>query len=183
MSVQENPTTKVILSLLAAGAVLGISLITPGVPGAIVKLGRQFNPYRRKRLRENLKRLSEQELIGFREENGQTVVTLSDKGRQRVLKFDIDSVRIKKPKAWDGKWRVVIFDIPESKKRGREALRRKLKELGFYQLQKSTLLYPFECKDEIDFIKANCEVSDYVKYLVVEELEEAEFFQNWFDLA
>lgn len=38
---------------------------------------------------------------------------------------------------WDGKWRLVIFDIPENKRRLRNTLRQKLKEWGFQYWQKS----------------------------------------------
>src|SRR3989344_4593151 len=59
---------------------------------------------------------------------------------------------IKKPARWDKLWRLVIFDIPEEERTGRMALAAKLKELGFYPLQKSVFIHPYECKDEIDFI-------------------------------
>lgn len=38
---------------------------------------------------------------------------------------------------WDGKWRIVIFDIPETNKRIRQALRETLRVLEFRPLQKS----------------------------------------------
>ncbi|MBI4008672.1 transcriptional regulator PaaX, partial [Candidatus Roizmanbacteria bacterium] len=38
---------------------------------------------------------------------------------------------------WDGKWRIVIFDIPEVNKRIRQVLRETLKVLEFWPLQKS----------------------------------------------
>ena len=45
---------------------------------------------------------------------------------------------------WDGKWRVVVFDIPESDKATREFLRRKLVSLGFGKLQKSVYISPLD---------------------------------------
>jgi DNA-binding transcriptional regulator PaaX len=42
---------------------------------------------------------------------------------------------------WDEKWRIVAFDIPEKFKTGRDALRRKLKEVGFHELQKKYLCF------------------------------------------
>lgn len=38
---------------------------------------------------------------------------------------------------WDGKWRIVSFDIPEEKRIVRNLLRRNLKKWGFKHLQKS----------------------------------------------
>ena len=173
---------KTVLNLLTAGAVITVGIIAPGIPWAIVKLGKEFKQYNKKRLRQIVKRLSDQELISFQQEGKDTIITLSEKGRLKVLKFDVDNIRIKEPVVWDGKWRIVVFDIPEHKKKAREILRKKLKELGFYQFQKSTFLYPFECKDEISFLRANLEVVGYTKYLVVDEIEESEFFEKWFGI-
>ena len=44
------------------------------------------------------------------------------------------------------------FDIPERFKKQGEALRNKLRELGFAKLQESVFIYPYECEDEINFI-------------------------------
>lgn len=183
MASEENPRVNMVLGLIAAGAILTLAIVAPGVPGALVKLGRQFKKYNKKRLRQIVKRLSDQELISFREGREDTIVTLTEKGKLKALKFNIDNLKIAEPVRWDGKWRIVLFDIPESKKAGRETLRRKLKELGFYQFQKSAFIHPFECKDEVSFIRANFEIKDYVKYLVVSQLEEEDFFKNWFGLS
>ena len=74
-------------------------------------------------------------------------------------------MEVKKPAQWDKKWRIVIFDIPEKKKKAREALRKKLKELGFKELQKSVFVYPFECEDEIDFITEVFQIRPYVRFI------------------
>ena len=182
MAKEENPTTKAVLSLLAVGAIIGIAVIAPGVPGAIMKLGRQFKKYERKRLRQIVKRLARQEVISFKQEGEETIVKITEKGKKKILRFDIDNLQIKEPDIWDGKWRVVLFDVPETKKLAREVLRRKLKELRFYQFQKSAFIYPFECRDVIDFIRATYEIGDFVKYIETKDLEEEEFFRDWFGL-
>src|SRR3990167_2211250 len=64
---------------------------------------------------------------------------------------------------WDKKWRVVIFDIPEKSRMARDALRRKLKELEFRELQKSVFVHPYECKKEIDFIIEFFNLRHYVR--------------------
>lgn len=179
---EENPKVNIVLGLLAAGAILAVAIIAPGVPGAIVKLSRQFKKYNKRRLRQIVKRLSDQELISFRKEGGDTVVTLTEKGKLKTLKFNIDNLKIKEQERWDGRWRIVLFDIPESKKVAREALRRKLKELGFFRLQKSAFVYPFGCKNEIDFIRSVYEVKDNVKYLEVSKIEEESFLRDIFGI-
>jgi len=60
------------------------------------------------------------------------VYKITNKGKVKILKYDI----IKRSRKWDGKWRVIIFDIPANKKKVRDFLRNRLKILGFKQLQK-----------------------------------------------
>src|SRR3989344_2837198 len=63
------------------------------------------------------------------------------------------SLKIKKPKKWDGMWRLVIFDIPQLKSVQRNAFRGKLIELGFMPLQKSIWICPYQCDDEIGLLR------------------------------
>ena len=91
--------------------------------------------------------------------------------RKKLLKFKLDEMIIKKPKRWDGKWRVVIFDIPEKFRLGRDYLRNKLKELGFYQMQKSAWVHPYPCGDEVDFIKELYEVRPFVRVITADSID------------
>ncbi|KKP31830.1 MAG: hypothetical protein A2312_01105 [Candidatus Staskawiczbacteria bacterium RIFOXYB2_FULL_32_9] len=79
-------------------------------------------------------------------------ITITEKGEARMKKFRIANLNINKPKVWDKKIRVVIFDIPNSQRIKRNAFRGKLKELGFYSTQKSVWLHPYECKDQIKIL-------------------------------
>jgi CRISPR-associated endonuclease Cas2 len=62
-------------------------------------------------------------------------------------------LEIKKPRKWDQKWRILIFDIQDKHKVKREALRGKLKELGLYRLQKSVWVCPYDFFQEMDFLR------------------------------
>ena len=79
-------------------------------------------------------------------------------------------------------FRSVIFDIPETKKKAREALRNKLKELGFKELQKSVLVLPYECEDEIDFIVEIFEIRRFVRFMRVNSFTNDEQFKLKFGL-
>ena len=92
-------------------------------------------------------------LLEITRDGADICVALTKAGKERAGKYQVDDLTIKKPQKWDGKWRVVIFDIPNESKIKRDAFRRKLKELGFYSLQKSVWAHPFECKEEIGLLK------------------------------
>ncbi len=80
---------------------------------------------------------------------------------------------IKKQK-WDGWWRVVVFDITEDKRAARDALRRKLKGFGFYPLQKSVFVFPFDCQKEIMALADFFEASENIEYITAKALGEKE---------
>ena len=48
-----------------------------------------------------------------------------------VESFDFDNFEFEKPKRWDGKWRILIFDIREKVRRRRDEFRCYLLRLGF----------------------------------------------------
>lgn len=136
-----------------------------------------------KRLSAVIKEFYEKRLVDFREkEDGTIKVVLTKDGKKRALEYQFDEIKIKKPEKWDGKWRMVIFDIPERKKKAREALRKKLKELNFMELQKSVFVHPYECENEIDFIVECFEVRPYVRFLRVDSFTNEEQFRLKFKL-
>lgn len=55
---------------------------------------------------------------------------------------------------WDEKWRLVVYDIQESKSRLRYRLRSELRRLGFVHVQKSVWITPFPVDTELElFLK------------------------------
>ena len=60
---------------------------------------------------------------------------------------------------------------PKKKKKGRDALAAKLKGLGFYPVQKSVFIHPYECKDEVDFITELFDIVPYVRFLRVRDVD------------
>lgn len=52
---------------------------------------------------------------------------------------------------WDGRWRIVLFDVPETAKQRRENLRRTLRRCGFGYLQNSAWISP----DPVDVLLRN----------------------------
>lgn len=87
-----------------------------------------------------------EELIdgGFVETQGSDVPYLTAAG-QEVKK----GLLREQQKDWDGKWRVVFFDIPEKKREKRDALRRELISLGFGSWQRSAWVIPFDVTNEL----------------------------------
>ena len=183
---QKGELAKEILLMIAAGLAIPAALLMPNIPIALKPLVRALTKRCGLRKSEHFVRsityLKGRRLVSVAEKDGQQILTLSEDGKKRLLQFDLDKIAIKKPRKWDRYWRLVLFDIPEKEKIGREALRSKLKQLGFYQLQKSCFIYPFDCKSEIDFISEIFEVSPYVNFILAKELEGASQLVKYFNL-
>lgn len=164
--------TKGILVGIGAGTVIGGALVFPGI-GWIYKEFKKKQWEKAKNrgiLRATIKRLEKQQLISWAEKDGELRLTLTDRGKKRVLQYNIDDLAVDDTKRWDGLWRVIIFDIPEGKKAAREMFRNKLRSIGLHQLQKSVFVCRFECKNEIDFLSHALEVGDHVQYILAKEI-------------
>lgn len=167
-----GPTSKKILLLLEGGLALSLTR-RPDIYFSIVKkMAKEWKKINERSLRDSIRRLYESKMVDFRENKDNTVLmVLTDNGKKRILKYDLDKIEIRKPVRWDKLWRLVVFDIPEDKNLGRKALAAKLKELGFYPMQKSVFIHPYECKDEIDFIIEIFELAPYVRFLRVKDVD------------
>jgi hypothetical protein len=55
--------------------------------------------------------------VTIRETPEGTVVEITQEGIKKALKYKLGEMAVKKPIAWDGKWRVAIFDVSEKRKR------------------------------------------------------------------
>ncbi|MFZ5366216.1 MAG: hypothetical protein ACOZBZ_02885 [Patescibacteria group bacterium] len=181
---EEEPRnlTEAILRILAAGAVLPAILIMPGVGRLFVEERSPWKKFDEKKLKPRIKNLLKRKLLAIGEEDGEVVIKLAEKGKTYLLKYDLERMKIKKPGKWDGKWRVVVFDIPNSQKGEREVFREKLKQLEFYPLQKSVFLTPYPCFSEIEFLRQVLGVGEYVRILMVEKLEGENLFKRHFGL-
>ena len=71
---------------------------------------------------------------------------------------------------WDKKWRVVIFDIPEELHKNRNYFRNKLKNMGFYMLQKSIFVIPYSCEEELGHTCRNLKIGDYVDIIKADSI-------------
>ncbi|MEW6610573.1 MAG: CRISPR-associated endonuclease Cas2 [Patescibacteria group bacterium] len=107
----------------------------------------------RKRLYDAFTYLMRQGMLKVRYKNNQMFISLTAVGKKRVGKDDIDTLAIMSPRRWDGKWRILLFDVPTRERSKREALRGKLIELGFTMLQKSVWVHPYECSHEVQTLK------------------------------
>ena len=151
----RKPKSEIIKDVLYWLMVTGAVSVAATSPYFGLNLWRGFKrgrKYDRKKVYDAFYKLRKEGCIKIEKRNRQIYITLTKEGRKKAGWLQIDTLKIKKPRRWDRKWRIVIFDIAQLKRLYRESFRGKLKELGFYPLQKSVWIYPFDCRDEIELL-------------------------------
>ena len=162
---------KKILLILLGGLTLSLNR-SPGRYYKIVsRIKKEWGIIKKEKLAKEIRELYKSKLVKTRiGVDGTITLILTEKGKRKALKYNIEKMKIHRQR-WDGKWRLVIFDIPERQKQARDALRDKIKQLGFHELQKSVFVYPFDCQNEIQFITEFFQVVPYVRYGLVDWID------------
>lgn len=177
--------TKVALITIVLGTLPFVTLggVAMGNAVQIFKMFDKNKKYKDKQIQNAIANLHRYKLIEYvSEKNGITTVKITKKGEVKLKSFSIDLMKINKPKKWDGKWRVVMFDLPVRFSKARHSLRLKLKQLGFVQFQKSVWIYPYPCTDEILFIAEYYKVRKYIDMMTVLEISDEKNLKERFDL-
>lgn len=126
---------------------------------------------KQKEIRGGIRDLNKLKFIKKKENyDGSVVVTLTDKGKLRALNITLRRFYYKKEK-WDGKWRMVAFDIPDEYRKGRKALRYRLLVAGFYELQESLFLHPYDCQKELIELVKLFKLEKYVRFGMLDSID------------
>lgn len=134
-------------------------------------------PY--KRYYDTVHQMKKRSVVKIYEKNGKKFIKLTKKGQLEALLY---RMRVKKTERWDGKWRVIIFDIPEKATAQRNLLRRLLKREGYKKLQNSVFISPNKLnRDIIKYLKET-KLIGFIRILRVDELDDDRELKRLFKL-
>jgi len=179
---QKDFVQKALLSAIGIAGLLLWSMAAPNTLQLLDTLG--GNKYRRRyQLRSVAARLASRGLVRFVKKDGRTYLEVTPAGK-KVLALEAEKASLARraKKRWDGRWRMIVFDIPEKHRKTRDRLRVVLKALGFYQLQGSVWVYPYDCEDLATLLKADLRVGSNVLYTIVERIEYDKHLREHFGL-
>ena len=186
---KKGEIAKIILATIGIGAILGGTvLITPNFPiiiGSFIKLIKEIKGIKLPKLKvkRTLKLLEKRKILNLVIKNSEVYIEVEDAWNKEILKYSIQSLlAMRKKLKWQGKWFLVIFDVPEEQRNKRYYLRKFLKEIGFYQYQQSVYVFPYECEKEIILIKKIIEGGKYLSYIVAEKVEYEDKLKTYFHL-
>jgi phenylacetic acid degradation operon negative regulatory protein len=164
-----------LLTLDSAGRALSVIFETPHGWRHRALHGGSYQTYR-----NTVYNLAKRGAIEIIKKNSQRFLKLTAKGELEAL-----LVKAKMPvqEKWDGKWRMIIFDIPEETKVKRDQLRELLKKNNFYKLQASVYIYPYSLnRGAISYLQKTGLI-DYIRMARVDEMDNDKDLQKKFKLS
>ena len=105
--------------------------------------------YRRGFVRQ-IARLEKRRLVEGRVDSGARIYRLTESGCLRALGGRDPTAQWSRP--WDGRWRLVLFDLPITQNSARARLRRNLRDKGFGCMQKSVWITPDKLDQEVELL-------------------------------
>ena len=176
--VRRTEIQEAILSTIAVAGILSATLVAPQIMSALHKLDLLPSFRRGEIIKSSASRLRKKGLIKFEE----GYYSLTEEGKKILEYWQMTRYKINKPKRWDHKWRIIIFDIAERKKKTRERIREIFKSVGFRRLQDSVWIYPYDCEDVIGLLKTEQRVGKEILYIIADQIENDKYLREDFKL-
>lgn len=182
------PLQTIILGTLCVTGVLAVGLVAPKVLG----LFEYLNPISRKntmrfnqRITQALLRLERNGLIHITGESRKREIHLTTQGEKKIDALYAGAYVIPLPVHWDGKWRIVMFDVPEKRKKVRDMLRMLLRSASFIHFQDSAWIQPYPCDELVTLLRSHLgSGKGEIRYLAVSFIDESDYaFRKHFDLV
>lgn len=168
---------KIVLNAVATAGILSVAVLAPNALTTLKSLG--FLKDRRiESIKAARKRLVTAGLLSYHA----GLLELTPKGEAKLRQLELCEYQLKKPKRWDSKWRVLIFDIKETRKGLREKVRLTLISIGFEKIQDSVWTYPYDCEDLVALLKVDFKIGRELLYLIVDSIENDNWLRDKFGL-
>ncbi len=117
----------------------------------------------------------------YKDTSGEKFIKLTHKGQLETLLLKAKQ-GVNCHGKWDGKWRLVIFDIPEDAREKRNEFRILLKKNSFKGLQASVFISPYPLNREAITYLRESKLIQYIRILKVEEMDSDKDLKRHFNL-
>jgi DNA-binding transcriptional regulator PaaX len=96
---------------------------------------------------------------------------LTRDGKKKASSQKLDGYNTLVSPTWDGKWRIILLDLPERRKAERESLRYLLKKAGFVCLKNSAWISPYPFEYMFENIKKDLGLTTELMIIVSEKID------------
>lgn len=179
--IRKTKINKAIIGAVAIAGGLAVAAIAPNIFSVIGRT--KYFKQRKYQLKTSLSRLIGKGYLVIEHAGGIKRVALTEKGERFAALIGEGVLIPKKPKKWDRKWRMLVFDIPEKRRKTRTQIRTTLLNLGFYRLQDSVWVYPYDCEDFITILKTDMRVGRDLLYVIADKIENDSVLCSYFKLS
>lgn len=169
---KESIQNGVVAALYGAAA-LALIVAAPNT----AQLLKYLDPYlgkrnAKKRVSQAITRLVDKGVLVRKGYGAHARLDLTEKGKRLAQNlYEREEIVVAKPARWDGRWRIVMFDVWESRRAARDRLRYLLQKIGFVKIQQSVWAYPYDCEEVIALIRAELRVGKAALYLIADGIE------------
>lgn len=167
---QRIPIERMLLYTIAT---IGLVTLLPILPGLGIVL-KEFGMHRRlspEYVTTVVHRLKRKGYLRIEGRGKKARIRITESGKKYLESKRITMLHRPKTRRWDGRWRIVMFDIPEKNRKFRDNLRNELKLVGFKKLQESVWVTPDKCEEYIKLLKADRRIGKSLVYLETDTLE------------
>lgn len=181
----RSKVKEAILATLVLGGIITLAVVAPNAVQLlkyVVKDDRQKRNHLAYMRRVANSLIDKGMITKIKNNHGQTLLRITRQGRQELKRYLTQELQIKKPRRWDRKYRLIIFDIKEYRRKTRDELRKWLEHLGFRRLQNSVWVYPYECREVMVLLKSQFKIGKDVLYITADEIENDHWLRTEFNL-
>ena len=183
---KKGEIAKKILTAIGIAGLMVVAMSSPiGVRGLYKALWRQVakKVNSRRALIRSLNNLRRRGLLKLVQTPHGYRLELTEKGRVELLAYEIGEKLLKKPKRWDNKWRLIIFDIAEKHRKRRDDIRRTLVGLGFFRLQDSVWVHPYDCEEVLELLRTKHHVRHEALFVQADSITNHKLLRQHFNLV
>ena len=129
--------------------------------GSLIQLLKVFG-HNEQAVRVAVSRMMKQGLLQSEKKGNKSYYELTERGVSRINEA---AKRIYKldPHNWDGKWRIIMYNIPEEKRQLRDEFRKELQWSGFGNLANGCWVSPNNFEKEINLLISKYQIEEYVQ--------------------
>ncbi|WP_043930773.1 phenylacetic acid degradation operon negative regulatory protein PaaX [Bacillus sp. EB01] len=134
--------------------------------GSLIRLLEEFG-HNSQSVRAAISRMNKQGWVQAEKVGNKSYYSLTARGVRRIEEAAKRIFKLK-PEAWDGKWRILMYNIPEDIRNIRDELRKELVWSGFGSLSNSSWISANPLENEVYDLIDKYGISEYVDFFIAD---------------
>ncbi len=134
--------------------------------GSLIRLLNEFG-HNDQAVRAAISRMNKQGWVQAEKQGNKSYYSLTERGEVRMEEAANRIFKLK-PEQWDGKWRILMYSIPEEIRSIRDELRKELVWSGFGTLSTSTWISPNNLEKQVQSLIDKYDIKEYVDFFIAE---------------